>query len=52
MLDLEYEPKRVSDFRDSFEKVLVGKDGKVYYRFHASTDISVVADDINTLLSA
>ncbi|KAA0201574.1 putative glutathione peroxidase 3 [Hyalella azteca] len=51
-VDLEYSPMTVSDFRQPFEKILVGKDGKPYFRYHASVDVSVVIADIDALLAA
>ncbi|KAF2369018.1 Glutathione peroxidase, partial [Trinorchestia longiramus] len=50
--DLEYSPMTVADVREPFEKILVGTDGKPYFRYHATTDINTVIADIDALLAA
>ncbi|KAL7643844.1 UNVERIFIED_CONTAM: hypothetical protein RMT77_005850 [Armadillidium vulgare] len=51
--DVYYSPLRVADVRWNFEKFLVGKDGKTYFRYHSSTtDPQDLIPDIESLLSA
>ncbi|KAB7497710.1 hypothetical protein Anas_06158 [Armadillidium nasatum] len=51
--DIYYSPQSVEDVRWNFEKFLVGKDGKTYFRYHSSTtDPQDLIPDIESLLSA
>jgi len=50
--NLFYDPKRVGDIYDNFEKFLIGRDGKPYTRYHPSAiDAVDLQPDIDLLLA-